>query len=369
MPIFDESLLARNINFHGRTQTMNKKNILLIGGGSWGTAFANYLAGSIIEPEDKTHKIKIWMREKEVIEAIETAGENPVFLPGVKLSRNLVPVADLESEARAADIIIFAVPSKFIRNTFEQLKGIIEDKWLVNLSKGFESTSLKTISRVAEEVLGPGILQRWVTISGPSFARELAARHPTVVVASSRNPAFLEEVQRDFSSDVLRIYRTEDLTGIEVAGSMKNVMAIASGIVSGCGFGYNTTASLVTRASVEITRFGIELGASRETFWGLAGIGDLMLTCFGTLSRNFQLGERIAKGETLEQIEKSSAMVAEGVETTRAIKQLADRLKIEMPISNEVYQILFNKKDPGEALKGLMKRSLKIEWNLNWNTL
>jgi glycerol-3-phosphate dehydrogenase (NAD(P)+) len=141
---------------------------------------------------------------------------------------------------------------------------------------------------------------------------------------------------------------------------MKNVMAIASGIIKGCGFGYNTTASLVTRASVEISRFGIKLGARPETFWGLAGIGDLMLTCFGPLSRNFQLGERIAKGETLEQIEKSSVMVAEGVETTKAIDQLS-----EMPISNQVYRILFNHKNPLEALKELMKRSLKTEWNSN----
>jgi glycerol-3-phosphate dehydrogenase (NAD(P)+) len=185
------------------------------------------------------------------------------------------------------------------------------------------------------------------------------------VVASSKNQEILEKIQKDFSSDILRIYRTDDLIGIEVAGSMKNVIAIASGIIKGCGFGYNTTASLVTRASVEISRFGIKLGARPETFWGLAGIGDLMLTCFGPLSRNFQLGERIAKGETLEQIEKTSVMVAEGVETTKAIKQLSDRLGIEMPISNQVYRILFNHKNPLEALKELMKRSLKTEWNSN----
>ena len=335
--------------------------IIVIGGGSWGTAFANYLAAS----GNGNRKIKIWMREKEIIEAIRTTGENPVFLPGIKLSPHLIPVPDLKEEVGAADIVIFAVPSKFIRHTFEDLKGIVEDKVVVNLSKGFESSSLKTISQLAVEVLGQEILDRWVTISGPSFARELAANHPTVVVSSSGNEEILKKIQSDFSSDSLRIYRTDDLRGIEVAGSMKNVIAIASGIVSGCGYGYNTTASLVTRATVEISRFGIKLGAKRETFWGLAGIGDLMLTCFGPLSRNFQLGKRIAKGETLEQIEKSSAMIAEGVETTKAVKQLSDNLGIEMPISNEVYQILFNNKIPIEALKGLMKRSLKIEWNLN----
>jgi glycerol-3-phosphate dehydrogenase (NAD(P)+) len=331
----------------------------MIGGGSWGTAFANYLASA------KNHPIKIWLREPEIIESIKTNHENHVFLPGIKLSPNLIPTADLENEVKDADIIILAVPSKFIRNTFNQLKGLVENKLIVDLSKGFESTSLKTISQLAMEILGEDIIRQWITISGPSFARELAANHPTVVVASSKNPEILERIQTDFSSDILRIYRTDDLIGIEVAGSMKNVIAIASGIIKGCGFGYNTTASLVTRASVEISRFGIKLGARPETFWGLAGIGDLMLTCFGPLSRNFQLGERIAKGETLEQIEKSSVMVAEGVETTKAVKQLSDRMNIEMPISHQVYRILFNQKNPLEALKELMKRSLKSEWNLN----
>lgn len=348
------------------------KNILVVGGGSWGTAVANYLAISCDRSDAEagidqkcTRSVKIWMREQHIIDAIMAARENPVFLPGIQLSEDLIPVEKLLEEARAADIIVFAVPSKFIRKTFEDLNGIVKDKWLVNLSKGFESTSMKTISQIAAEVLGDDILQRWVTISGPSFARELAANHPTVVVASSRNPDYLEKIQANFSSNVMRIYRTDDLTGIEVAGSIKNVMAIASGIVNGCGYGYNTTASLVTRASVEISRFGKAMGARQETFWGLAGIGDLMLTCFGPLSRNYQLGVRIAKGETLEEIEASSAMVVEGVETTKAITKLADKMGIEMPIANQVYSILFNKTNPMQALKALMQRSLKIEWNLN----
>ncbi len=333
--------------------------LIVIGGGSWGTAVANYLAAT------KKETVKIWMREPDIIENIKKNRENHIFLPGFTLSSYLEPVADLIGEVEAADTVVFAVPSKFIRYTFADLKGKIEHKRLVNLSKGFESSSLKTISQLASEVLGPDVLEHWVTISGPSFARELAANHPTAVVASSRCEEMAQAIQNEFSSDMLRIYRTDDLPGIEVAGSMKNVMAIASGIVSGCGFGYNTTASLVTRASMEISRFGLKMEARQETFWGLAGIGDLMLTCFGTLSRNFQLGERIAKGETLEHIEKSSAMIAEGVETTKAVKDLADRFDLEMPISNAVYQILFNNKVPMEALKELMKRSLKIEWNLN----
>ena len=341
---------------------MGKVKLLVIGGGSWGTAFANYLASS---KEPPGREVKIWVREKEVINAIRLTHENPVFLRGIKLSQWLKPVHKLKREAAAADILIFAVPSKFIRHTFKELRGVVKNKKLINLSKGIESTSLKTISQLAEEEFGPGILEQWVTISGPSFARELASNHPTVVAAGSRYPMLVEHIQEDFSSDILRIYSCNDLRGIEVGGSMKNVMAIASGIVNGCGYGYNTTASLVTRASMEIMRFGLKLGARQETFWGLAGIGDLMLTCFGPLSRNFQLGRRIARGESLDQIESSTAMVAEGVETTKAVKQLSAHMDIEMPITNEVYEILFNNKNPHQALKELMKRRLQPEWNIN----
>lgn len=341
---------------------MGKVKLLVIGGGSWGTAFANYLASS---KEPSSREVKIWVREKEVIDAIRFTRENPVFLRGIKLSQWLKPVHKLKREAAAADILIFAVPSKFIRHTFKELRGLVKNKKLINLSKGIESTSLKTISQLAEEEFGPGILDQWVTISGPSFARELASNHPTVVAAGSRYPVLVEHIQEDFSSDILRIYSCDDLRGIEVGGSMKNIMAIASGIVNGCGYGYNTTASLVTRASMEIMRFGLKLGARQETFWGLAGIGDLMLTCFGPLSRNFQLGRRIARGESLDQIESSTAMVAEGVETTKAVKQLSAHMDIEMPITNEVYEILFNNKNPHQALKELMKRRLQPEWNIN----
>ena len=331
---------------------MNK--ILIIGGGSWGTAFANYLTS-------RKNEIRIWVREDEIIQSIKNIRENSLFLPGIELSNNLIPVSDLIQETKKADIIIFAVPSKFIRKIFEKLKGIVRNKIIVNLSKGFESSSLKTISQIAVEVMGPDIINSWITISGPSFARELANKYPTAVVAVSKNKTILKQIQIEFSSDILRIYRTNDLIGIEVSSSVKNVIAIASGIIKGCGLGYNTTASLVTRASVEISRFGMKLGAKKETFWGLAGIGDLMLTCFGSLSRNFQLGTRIAKGESLEQIQKTTIMIAEGVETTKAIKTLSEKIHIEMPISSAVYDILFNNKDPKKAIQGLMKRSLKEE--------
>jgi len=333
-------------------------NILVIGGGSWGTSFANYLATI-------GNEVKLWVREDEVIDSIKKTGQNSLFLPEITLSDKLLPVSRLDEEVTGSDIIFFAVPSKFIRHTFESLRGKLSGKTLISLSKGFESSSLKTISRVASDVLGDEVLRNWITISGPSFARELAANFPTAIVAASENAEISQKIQEQFSSPILRIYRSDDLIGIEVAGSMKNIMAIASGIINGLGYGYNTTASLVTRASIEISRIGLRLGANRETFWGLAGIGDLMLTSFGPLSRNFQLGVKIAKGGKLREIEKQSITVAEGVETTKAIKRLAEDLDIEMPISEKVYEILFEGKDPAIALKELMRRSLKVEWNID----
>jgi glycerol-3-phosphate dehydrogenase (NAD(P)+) len=334
-------------------------NILVIGGGSWGTAFADYLAR-------QGKKVRVWVREKEVLAGINATRENKVFLPGIELAGNLEACADLEGEAGRADVLILAVPSKFVRSVMLRLKATWrDDHVLVNLSKGFESDSLKTISQVAAEVFGPEISRQWLTLSGPSFARELASRHPTAVVAASANEGLLERMQSRFSSSTLRIYRSSDLRGLEVAGALKNVMAIASGMINGLGYGFNTTASLVTRANMEISRLGVRLGAKPETFWGLGGIGDLMLTCFGTLSRNFQLGRRIAMGESLAAAEKATPMVAEGVETTKAVQRLAEQLAIDMPIAQEVHRVLFAGKDVRAAINDLMKRSLKNEWNIN----
>jgi glycerol-3-phosphate dehydrogenase (NAD(P)+) len=334
-------------------------NILVVGGGSWGTAFADYLARL-------GKNVKLWVLEKEVIQSILAKRENTVFLPGIQLSANLHPVTDLEGEADKADILILAVPSKFIRAAMLRIKKVLPTgQTLVNLSKGFEFDSLKTISEVAKEVFGPEIAARWITVSGPSFARELAFQHPTAVVAASANETLLKDIQNSFSSTGLRIYRTDDLKGLEVAGAVKNVMAIAAGMINGLGFGTNTTAALVTRANMEISRLGIKLGARAETFWGLGGVGDLMLTCFGSLSRNFQLGRKIALGSSLDAAEKSTPMVAEGVETTKAVNQIARAMAIDMPISQGVYQVLFTGQDARKAISELMQRSLKNEWNIN----
>jgi glycerol-3-phosphate dehydrogenase (NAD(P)+) len=326
----------------------------MIGAGSWGTAVANYIG---------YHKeqIRLWVREAELCDYIRKNHQNYLFLPDTILSDRLIPDTNLKNTIQSSDTVFLAVPSKYLRAVLHEIKDELKNKSIINLSKGIESQSLKTISQLAIEICGPEIAANWVTLSGPSFAKELAMNHPTAIVGASKNPDLLKQVQDKFSSEILRIYRTTDLTGIEVGGSVKNVIAIASGMLSGLGYGYNTRASLITRASVEISRFGVKIGAKPETFWGLAGIGDLMLTCFGPISRNFQLGERIARGETLEEIEKSTSMVAEGVETTKALVLLIEKLQVEMPICREVHNILFNGEKPANALKKLMIRSLKIE--------
>ena len=327
---------------------------LMVGAGAWGTAFANYIA-RYISP------LRIWALEEETCTSINQHHVNRLFLPDIPLSPRLTAVSNLEAAATTADPLIFAVPSKYARSIFKRLQGHISDQTLVNLSKGFESDSLKTVSQVAVDIFGDQILNSWITVCGPSFARELAQNFPTAVVAVSSNEERLKEIQVNYSTRILRIYRSDDLIGLEVGSSLKNIIAIASGIINGLGYGYNTVASLVTRANIEISRLGIHLGANKETFWGLAGIGDLMLTCFGPLSRNYQLGVKIALGQSLAEIEKSSHTVAEGVETSKAIFQLSQREKVEMPICQQIYLVLFEGKDPQIALQDLMERRLKKE--------
>ncbi|HNX96339.1 MAG TPA: NAD(P)H-dependent glycerol-3-phosphate dehydrogenase [Candidatus Aminicenantes bacterium] len=331
-------------------------NVLVIGAGSWGTAFAAYLVRN-------GHGVRLWVREPELAEAIASRHENTLFLPGIGLPPSLAPVTDLAAAVAQSELLVLAVPSKFMRTTLTPLAGRLDHiQGLVNLSKGIEAGSQKTLSEVAMEVLGLETIDRWTTLSGPSFALEVAQGHPSALVAAAVRESNAVRVQQLFSSPQIRIYRSTDLTGVEIGGSIKNVMAIASGMIAGLGFGTNTTATMVTRASVEISRLGVALGARPETFFGLAGIGDLMLTCFGSLSRNYQLGRRIASGETLEQALAATPMVAEGVETARAVQALANAKGIDMPIVAQVHEVLFRGKPPAEAMGELMTRSLKSEW-------
>jgi len=329
--------------------------VLVAGAGSWGTAFASYLAGHLFP-------VRIWAREDEVFRSINSHRVNQVFLPGITLSPELKAVTDLETEAAKCEILVLAVPSKYFRSILMRVKDVLPSGVkIVNLSKGFETESLATLSQVAEEVLAPFDRDHWLTLSGPSFARELAQDHPTAMVAASHSCLLQKEVQNLFSSRVLRVYRNSDVLGVEVGAALKNVMAIASGMAFGLGYGYNTTASLITRGSVEISRLGILLGAQKKTFWGLAGIGDLMLTCFSPLSRNFQLGEKIASGKKLQDAENETPMVAEGVDTCKAAREMGRRFSLELPIIEAVYRVLFESAEPAAILDELMTRSLKKE--------
>jgi len=330
------------------------KQALVLGAGSWGTAMADYLARQGL-------LVHLWVREDALREEMMSQRENTTFLPGIPLHEAVRPTACWQEHLEQTDLLFTAVPSQFIRPFFRGLAHTEYAGPIINLSKGFEASSTLTLSQVARAEMGDAIMDRWATLSGPSFARELALGHPTAVVLAGTSEAMLTPVQERLSSATLRLYRSEDVTGTEVAGSLKNVMALAAGMVVGCGFGSNTTASLVTRATVEITRLGLALGARRETFSGLAGIGDLMLTCFGSLSRNHQLGRKLAQGLSLSEALAQSPMVVEGVETTRAVHKLAREKEIEMPIAQEVYRILFQQKAPRRALSDLMGRSLKSE--------
>lgn len=332
-----------------------KDKVLVIGAGSWGTAFADYLT-------TRYRKVSLWVREESVYRSIREDRINREFLPDHPLSPRLQPTRDLKGVLKAADLVLLAVPSKYIRATLQPLPPPdLEDRIIVNLSKGFEAGTNRPVSRILSDLWGQEVLHRWITLSGPSFAAELARRAPTAVVIASPNTLITRRIQRDFSSETLRIYTTTDLTGVEVGGSLKNIIALASGMVRGLGFGYNTTATLVTRGIVEISRFGQQLGGRAETFWGLAGIGDLMLTSFGSLSRNFQLGEKLARGQKLADIQNQARTVAEGVETTRAIYHLSRELGIDMPITRKVYEILFENQTPKKAIGQLMTRRLKDE--------
>ena len=332
--------------------------VSVIGGGSWGTSFANYLAGI------KKINTKIWALEKEVAEAINNSHENPIYLPNIKLSENLKATASLEEAIKNAEILVLAIPSKFCPDMYKNISPFLKSQYIVSLTKGLDEVNIAFLSDRMKEVFSKEIKDKISIISGPSFAKELAQKFPTAVVVASENEETAKLIQKEFSSEILRLYVTEDIHGVELGGALKNVIAIAAGIAAGMGFGYNSIASLITRGNIEIIRLGLKLGAKEQTFLGLSGIGDLMLTCFGPLSRNRTFGFRVGKGEKIENILKDSKSVVEGLTTVKTALKLAERLKVEMPITEHVYKIIYEDLPVKDALKSLMGRSLKKEWNI-----
>ena len=341
---------------------IKQKSIAVIGAGSWGTALADLLGS-------KGYHVKLWVYEKELVSDIRERRENPLYLPGIKISSNITPHADLEKVLVGSDTIVWVTPSHTIREVLKKAKPFIQRGAIfVGASKGIENSTLMRVSEIVSDVLGNYFDIKYVTLSGPTFAREVVLKQPTTAVAAGagKNQEAAYQVQRIFNTSFFRVYVNPDHIGVELGGALKNIIAIAAGIATGLKLGSNTRAALITRGLWEITRLGHAMGANPLTFLGLSGMGDLVLTCDGTESRNFKVGRKIGEGESLENIIAQMRMVAEGVKTTVSARLLAQKYQVEMPITEQVYQVLHHGKDPQKALKELMSRSLKTEHNLNY---
>ena len=331
--------------------------LTIIGAGSWGTALAAHLAGA-------DRSVTLWARRPEAAAEIRSTRRNERYLPGVEIPDSVAVTSNLNAAADASDLWALAVPSQSLRAVAERLRSHIrKDLVVVSLAKGIENESLLTMSQVLEEVLDPFPSRRIGVLYGPSHAEEVAEGRPTTVVSAAKEAATAEMVQNVFMTDRLRVYVNTDVIGVEIAGSAKNVLAIAAGIGDGVGYGDNAKAALITRGIAEIRRLGLAMGAKPQTFAGLAGIGDLVVTCTSPHSRNRRLGEQIGQGRSLDEVIDSMDMVAEGVRTTESIYGLAQRFAVEMPITEAVHAVLFEGRQPQQMVEELMTRSAKRE---NW---
>jgi glycerol-3-phosphate dehydrogenase (NAD(P)+) len=326
--------------------------VAVLGAGSWGTTLANLLAA-------KGDTVRIWAYESDVVEAINQRHENPAFLAGVPLDPRLHAFADPREAVSGAPVIVSAPPSHAVRSVVSGLRGEVRPGPLVvSATKGIETDTLAFMSSVFQECLPEA---RFAALSGPSFALEVCQGQPTLVVAAAKEEATAQDVQRIFSTSRFRVYSHDDVLGVELAGALKNVIAIAAGILEGLGMGHNPRAALITRGLAEITRLGIALGASPLTFAGLAGMGDLILTTTGDLSRNRALGVALAQGQSLADYRAAHRSVAEGANTSRAGVALGARAGVELPITQKVCEVLFSGKPARDGVAELMARELKAE--------
>ncbi|MDD2582447.1 MAG: NAD(P)-dependent glycerol-3-phosphate dehydrogenase [Desulfuromonadaceae bacterium] len=331
------------------------ERIAVIGGGSWGTALAGRLAAN-------GNDTLLWAYEPELVTEINSNHTNSTFLPGIKLHPALACTGDLEEAVSGRGIVLLVTPVQVMRGVLKQLAPYIDKNAIIaNASKGIELETLQTVSRICGEILGEAALDRYVVLSGPTFAREVARELPSLIVAASRNPAASARVQTAFSCPCLRVYTNSDVVGVELGGAVKNVIAIAAGICDGLGFGHNARAALITRGLAEMNRLGQAMGAQSATFAGLAGMGDLVLTCTGDLSRNRTVGFKLGQGMKLADILAEMRMVAEGVKSSESVYQLSRRLGVDMPIVEKTYQILHEDKPARQAVIELMARDLKAE--------
>ena len=330
-------------------------DIGVIGGGSWGTALSKLLA-------DKGNDVHLWVHEPELVPKINELHENTTYLPDIKLPPNLKATNDMAEAVGGREMILSVPPSHVLRSVLEQARDHIpEGVPIVSATKGIENETLMLISDIFEDVLAPRFHPFLCYLSGPSFAKEVAEQKPTAVTIASYNHQLAVRVQKVFSNGFFRAYTSNDVIGVEIGGALKNVIAIASGAVSGMELGLNASAGMITRGLHEITRLAVRKGANPLTLTGLAGMGDLVLTCTGGLSRNRTVGFKLGQGMTIDEILDEMNMVAEGVKTSKSVYDLSRQMEVEMPISEQVYQVLYEGKEPKQAVADLMARDLKPE--------
>ncbi|GAB6157005.1 NAD(P)H-dependent glycerol-3-phosphate dehydrogenase [Desulfotomaculum varum] len=339
--------------------------IAIIGAGSWATALAQVLA-------QNNHRVLLWARRRELADAINN-GENQRYLPGVTLYPHISADTDLAGVLAGATAVVFGVPSHCFRLLLQQsLPFIKPDAVIINVAKGLEESSRQRLSEVFADEAGADALSRYAVLSGPSHAEEVGCHIPTAVVAASQDIATAGYVQDLFMTRDFRVYTNPDLVGVELGGALKNIIALGTGIADGLGYGDNTKAAMMTRGLAEITRLGLSMGANLSTFAGLAGVGDLIVTCTSMHSRNRRCGIAIGQGKTLDEAVASINMVVEGVRTTRVAWELAREQRVEMPITEQIYKVLFEQLSPREAVLNLMGRGKKLEVeetvlsSLNW---
>ncbi|MFJ7826233.1 NAD(P)H-dependent glycerol-3-phosphate dehydrogenase [Psychrobacillus sp. NPDC096623] len=331
------------------------EKVTVLGAGSWGTALAMVLANN-------DHDCLLWSHRNEQATEINTEHTNRKYLPDTILPANLRATSDFQRAIKHADVIVIAVPTKAIREVCQNMLPFLDEKKLfVHVSKGIEPDSLKRISEMIEDELSKDVMEAIVVLSGPSHAEEVVLKHPTTITVASENMSAAEKVQDLFMNKYFRVYTNDDVIGVEIGAALKNVIALAAGIVDGLGYGDNAKAALITRGLAEISRLGISLGAQAYTFSGLTGMGDLIVTCTSVHSRNWRAGNMLGKGATLEKVLDEMGMVVEGVRTTKAAYQLATKQQVDMPITAALYSVLFEQVNPKEAVDILMHRTKKHE--------
>jgi len=331
---------------------MDKPRIAILGDGGWGTTLAVLLSG-------KGYFVTLWGAFDNYTKAMAKSRKNPKFLPGVRIPSQVEITSDLKMALNAKGLIVLAIPSQYTRQVLKKIKGNFDNSAIfLSVTKGIETGSLKRISEIVHEELGQVEL---AVLSGPTIAREVARGIPTAAVVASHNIKIRKSLQNIFNTEKFRVYTNADIIGVELGGSLKNVIAIACGVSDGLGFGTNTKAAILARGLAEISRLGKAMGAKLETFSGISGLGDLVTTCVSKESRNRFVGEEIGRGKTLKEIHKHMQMIAEGVPTARSAYALSKKYKVEMPITKEVYGLLYKNKSPLQAVRDLMSRRSREE--------